>query len=154
MPFSIALPIRLVCKNDAKISGKSDSNSTSRSGAGAEMGSPLLMEDDDQPMRRTLESTDVLGNHRQQAFAAVFARDRHHVLGSVPKGVSDPSDTLSVWLEDLAIDDVLHKELGTCKRLKCCAWQVDLLSNQDGSGFSRCDCLEANEQSDLHATAY
>jgi hypothetical protein len=111
------------------------------------------MEVDDQPMSRALESMDVLGNHRQQALTAVFAYDRHHVLGSVPEGVSDPSDALAVWLEDLAIDDILHKELGAFKRRKCCAWQVDLLSNKDGSGFSRCDSLEANEKSDLHATA-
>jgi hypothetical protein len=115
------LPTRLVCRNEVKISGKSESNSTSRRGAETFVETWSLMKKiDNQTARSAVESAYILRNHRQEALAAVVVHDGHHVLGAIPESSADPAKELAIRLKDLAADDVLHVELSFPNGYKSC----------------------------------
>jgi hypothetical protein len=107
--------------------------------------------DNNQTMKCALESAYVLGNHRQEALAAVLAHDGHHILGTVPKGSADSAKALSIGLNDLAADDVLYVELSFPNRREGGARQLEVLSDQGSRRFSRGKPGEANEETFLHA---
>jgi hypothetical protein len=111
------------------------------------------MKVDNQAASHALESKDELGNHGQQALAAVFAHNRDHVVGSVPKRARDEADPLPIVLKNLAADEILHEEISASKRREGLAGKVQLLARQRAGSFSRFDSLEANQKLPVHGPA-
>src|SRR6266542_6027982 len=108
MRFSMALPSKLVRRNESNISGKSEMSSMSSPGSAAGMLLGLLMVFDHESASVRVEAVNAGSDGWHEAFGPVVSHNGEHILSAVPKRSGYAPEDRAVRFHGVAPEDVFE----------------------------------------------